>query len=272
MKLVREVSRKGKFINLIPGILTGISIGSFFAAAFFSAEATPKAIKLMEREKRRREQEGEPEEMTTIEVIETTWTPYKKALIFLCIGTLTAIGGCAMHYQYAGALLAVGTAAERGYQEAKKVIESQKKEGDNYRKAVLDTVGEETEHQIVEKAKTYYPEPQRMEFPIDNTDGWTKMWFRDEATGQKIFTCVNDVYDVIRDMNIELEEGNEQSMDDYCYKMNLEPLSFGDNLKWTEGSIIKVKFGSKWLPDENTYIGTIKFEPGRGPSGRVLPR
>lgn len=117
-----------------PHILTAIGIGGMLSATVMAVKATPKAMRLIEAEKAKRE---EDEKLKPVDVVKVAWKPYIPAAVTTVVSVGCLVGANTVH--------AKRTAA---FATAYKISETALKE---YKEAAVEVVGEETAKEIKEK-------------------------------------------------------------------------------------------------------------------------
>lgn len=117
-----------------PHILTAIGIGGMLSATVMAVKATPKAMKLIEAEKAKRE---EDEKLKPVDVVKVAWKPYIPAAVTTVVSIGCLVGANTVHAKRTAALAT-----------AYKISETALKE---YKDAAVEVVGEETAKEIKEK-------------------------------------------------------------------------------------------------------------------------
>ena len=116
----------------LPEILTGVGIGTGISAVIFSAEATPKAITLIEEKKK----EEQKEKLSVKETVAVAWKPYIPAAVAEITSVSCIIAASVINHRRieslvgACALSASALKEANAYHEKVKEVVGRKKEND----------------------------------------------------------------------------------------------------------------------------------------------
>ena len=153
-----------------PEILTGIGIAGMVTTTIMAVRVTPKAITLVEDERKRLQAEEENDILEPIDVIKITWKCYIPAGITCAVSVACLIGASSVNARRNAALATAYTLSEstlRDYQ--KKVIETigEKERADSQRRGCQRTYREKIPWRIerllslekgIRYALTLYPD------------------------------------------------------------------------------------------------------------------
>lgn len=255
-----------KLEKALPGILTGIGIASFITAIATSITSTPKAILLIREEENR---VGGP--LEPIEQVKAAAPAYISTGVFAAVGTGCVIASDILQHKNAStAMLALGTAAERTYTEAKNLINRQSNEIDEYKKALVDKFGEEAEKIVQDTADqkvidTTYNIPlltssMKPKYPDDRL-------CIDMFTGNVFYNSEARIREAIVDLNEMKQGGEDVTMDDWCDAMGENRMDIGEDLKWDSTDTRQIKA----TIDEDQYgvYLRVRFVRGYGPRGTI---
>ena len=133
-----------------PEILTGIGIAGMITTTFLAVKATPKAMALIEAEKRRQNREliREAEEagdelcrqvgrLKPMDMVKTAWKPYIPAAVTGVASITCLIGASSVNYRRNAALATAYKLSETALTE--------------YKEKVVETIGEKKEKTVREK-------------------------------------------------------------------------------------------------------------------------
>lgn len=265
MEEVTNIQPQGKFEKMLPGILTAIGISSFFAAVFSGIKDTPKALKQI----KQAEELNGGVELEPIEVIKTAAPTYIPTIIFMVAGTACIVSSDVIQYKNIGGLMSLGLAAEKAAIECKNLVTRKDNEINEYKQALLDKFGEETEKLIstqVEQKAADKVDISSVRIINDRTSPDQEL-FIDDLTGQAFWSTETEINNAIIELN-QLKQSGED-IDGSCWTdvLNLNPSAICRNVYWSSSDtrVIKVHF----VEDQYHQYKTVKFDRGCGPRGEI---
>lgn len=207
-----------------PVILTGIGVAGMTTSTVLAVGATPKALRLIEQAKKEK-----GDNLTKIETIKVAWKPYIPAAITGVMAVSCIIGASAVNYKRNAALATAYAISERTLL--------------TYKDKVVETIGEKKEKEIREKIsqdevdKRPVSSSQVFITPKGNTlcmEAITKRYFKSDI--ESIKKAVNEI-------NREMTYNNYVSLDEFYYKLGLEPTKNSSRLGWNlDNGLLDIDF------------------------------
>ena len=124
-KICRNV--KTATVKHSPEILTGVGIAGMITTTVMAVRATPKAIQLLDEEKRRQQ----ADKLEPMDVVKTAWKCYIPAAVTGTVSVACLIGASSVNARRNAALTAAYTISESTLRD--------------YQKKVVETIGEKKE-------------------------------------------------------------------------------------------------------------------------------
>ena len=118
-----------------PEILTGLGIAGMITTTVLAVKATPKALELIEEKKR----EERKDELTPVEVVQTTWKCYVPAVTTGIVSAACLIGSNSVSARRSAALATAYKISETALSE--------------YKDKVIEEIGEKKEKTVREKVE-----------------------------------------------------------------------------------------------------------------------
>ena len=205
-----------------PEILTGIGIAGMITTTVLAVKATPKALELIEREKKK---EGK-DELTPVEMVKTTWKCYIPAAVTGVASTACLIGASSVSLKRNAALATAYKLSETALAE--------------YKEQVVETIGEKKEQAVREKVH----QKQLDKNPVVNNEVF--------ITGDGCTLCLDPISKRYFESDVELirraeNELNKRIIHDICgsaslnefyEEIGLESTDIGDRLGWNTDHLI----------------------------------
>lgn len=197
-----------------PEILIGMGIAGAASSVIFAVKATPKAMILLE-EKR---QEMGVEKLEAKEIIKTAAPVYIPTAVSFGVSVACIVGASSMNARRNAALTAAYTLSESTLR--------------TYRDKVLETVGEDKEREIRQKAaieqQQSTPEPQTL--VVSSTAGQLKCF--DSLSGRYFVSTKNEIDKAVNEFNRQLRDDMRISLNDWYDLIGLDTNKLGDMLGW----------------------------------------
>lgn len=221
-----------------PEILTGIGIAGMIATTIISVKATPKAIRLLEEEKKERE----VEKLTAAETVKTTWKCYVPAAVTGVASVACLVGASSVHIRRNAALTAAYTLSETALRE--------------YRSKVVETIGEKKEQTV----RDAVAKEQVKNHPVTNStvvvtgsgntlcyDPFTDRWFKSDI--DKLHKAENQI-------NSQMLDEGSVSLNDFYYQIGLGDTTVGYNIGWSynRDGFVKLNLSSTIASDGTPSI------------------
>lgn len=197
-----------------PEILIGMGIAGAASSVIFAVKATPKAMILLE-EKR---QELGVEKLEAKEIIKTAAPVYIPTAVSFGVSVACIIGASSVNARRNAALTAAYTLSESTLR--------------TYRDKVLETVGEDKEREIRQKAaieqQQSTPEPQTL--VVSGAAGQLKCF--DSLSGRYFVSTKNEIDKAVNEFNRQLRDDMRISLNDWYDLIGLDTNKLGDMLGW----------------------------------------
>lgn len=238
-----------------PDILIGIGIAGMFSTAVLAVRATPKALELIEAEKRRQNlkllEDAKKEGQTTceqvtklkpIETIKVTWKCYAPAAISGVAATACFIGARSVNARRNAALATAYKLSETALAE--------------YQEKVIETIGEKKEQAIQEKLDKDRLEKQ----PVSSSEviltkrGTTLCM--DYMSGRYFESDIDHIKKAENELNKQMLHDlfGSVSLNEFYDELGLERVGMGDIIGWNVHNLIDIRIGSGIADDGRPCI------------------
>lgn len=223
-----------------PAILIGFGVAGIAVTAALAVKATPKALELIEEERKIKEENNE--ELTKMDIVKKTWTLYVPSV---CVGVLSAACIVSSHKINTRRNIAIATAykiSESAYREFKdktmKVVGKEK----------YNEIREEVAKEKVEKANL-----DNRECIITEPSSDIKCY--DSVGGVLFKSTVDKINKAINELNRKMLLENYVSLNDFYSFLNLPPTPMGNELGWKiDKGYLEVSYYAELDSDNNPYI------------------
>ncbi len=228
-----------------PEIMTGIGIAGMATSTVLAVRATPKALMLIEEEKRRLNADirqaakanGDEvipvvDKLTPIDTVKTTWKCYIPAAAMGTVSMACLIGACSVSVRRNAALAAAYTLSESMLKD--------------YRGKVIETVGEEKEKEV----RKAVAKEQIERNPVENneviiTSTGDDLCY-DVLSGRYFKSDISKIKQAVNEINRQLLFDTYVSLNSFYYAIGLDGTKIGDDLGWTvEKGLIELDFDAK---------------------------
>lgn len=202
-----------------PEILTGIGITGMVATTILAVKATPKAMALIENEKMELCKNDEPEDLSVLDTVKTTWKCYIPAVLTGVASISCLVGASNISIKRGTALAAAYKIAETAHQE--------------YREAVVETINEKKEKAVKEKMA----ENRVKANPVSNntvivTPQGDALCY-DHISGRYFRSSPDTIAKVENEINRKLISQDYASLNELYVELGLDPLNVvGNDLGW----------------------------------------
>ena len=197
-----------------PEILIGMGIAGAASSVIFAVKATPKAMFLLE-EKRK---ELGVENLEAKEIIKTAAPVYIPTAVSFGVSVACIVGASSVNARRNAALTAAYTLSESTLR--------------TYRDKVLETVGEDKEREIRQKAaieqQQSTPEPQTL--VVSSAAGQLKGFY--SLSGRYFVSTKNEIDKAVNEFNRQLRDDMRISLNDWYDLIGLDTNKLGDMLGW----------------------------------------
>ena len=224
-----------------PEILTGIGIAGMVTTTILAVKATPKAIKLIEAEKRAKHVDA----LSPVDTVKTVWKCYIPAAMTGVSSIACLIGSNAINAKRNAALTTVYTLSEMARNE--------------YKEKVIETIGEKKERTIKEKvdAERIKRDPVSKKEVIITEKGTTLCY--DHVFGRYFKSDIDIINRAMNKINREIVINMYASLNDFYAELGLSPVEMGYDLGWNiDDGTIEIEPSSQ-LADDGTPCLVIDY-------------
>lgn len=224
-----------------PEILTGIGIAGMVTTTILAVKATPKAIKLIEAEKRAKHVDA----LSPVDTVKTVWKCYIPAAMTGVSSIACLIGSNAINAKRNAALTTVYTLSEMARNE--------------YKEKVIETIGEKKERTIKEKvdAERIKRDPVSKKEVIITEKGTTLCY--DHVFGRYFKSDIDLINRAMNKINREIVINMYASLNDFYAELGLSPVEMGYDLGWNiDDGTIEIEPSSQ-LADDGTPCLVIDY-------------
>lgn len=244
-----------------PEILMGIGITGMVTTTVMAVRATPKALMLIEAEKRRLNREllekakksgcEECNQITRLEpvdLIKVTWKCYIPAGITCMVSIACLIGASSVNARRNAALATAYTLSESTLRD--------------YQKKVIETIGEKKEQTVRDAVAK-----ERIERdPVENKEvvfsGRGNTLCYDSISGRYFRSDMDAIKKAENELDARLRNEMYISLNEFYYEIGLEPLRvIGDDLGWNiDSGYLDLGFSSQ-IATDGTPCLVIEYNP-----------
>ena len=224
-----------------PEILTGIGIAGMVTTTILAVKATPKAIKLIEAEKKAKHVDA----LSPVDTVKTVWKCYIPAAMTGVSSIACLIGSNAINAKRNAALTTVYTLSEMARNE--------------YKEKVIETIGEKKERTIKEKvdAERIKKDPVSKKEVIITEKGTTLCY--DHVFGRYFKSDIDLINRAMNKINREIVINMYASLNDFYAELGLSPVEMGYDLGWNiDDGTIEIEPSSQ-LADDGTPCLVIDY-------------
>lgn len=223
---------KSATVKHSPEILTGVGIAGMITTTVMAVRATPKAISLLDDEKRRQN----VDKLEPVDVFKTTWKCYIPATITGTVSVACIVGASSVNARRNAALTAAYTLSESTLRD--------------YRRKVVETIGEKKEQTV----RDAVAKEQLEKKPVENKEviitakGDTLCF--DVVSGRYFKSDIDKIKKAENELNRQMRDEMYVSLNDFYYEIGLDPVKVGEDLGWNiDDGYIDVHFSSQLATD-----------------------
>lgn len=220
-----------------PEILTGLGISGLLVTVVYSVKVTPKAVLLLEAEKK----EQKTDKLKPLDTVKATWRLYLPSVVIAGTSIACIIGGLNINHKRNAALAAACSFSEsalKTYQA--KVIETI---GENKEKKIRDAIAEDE----IKK------NPVSKNAVIITNKGETLCY--DVISGRYFKFDIERLHKVEAKLNGQLCNDDYISLNEYYYEVGLDSIPIGDDLGWNiSKGAIEMDLSSQLAEDETPCL------------------
>ena len=223
--IAKQVSKYG------PEIAVGVGIAGMLTTTILAVKATPKSLRLIEAEKKRRNHEikeeakesgkdtvGLIDRLSILDTVKVAWKPYIPAMISGALSIGCIVGASTVHVKRNAALATA-------YQLATNTLS-------DYKEKVIETIGEEKEREVQKKVDAKKVERINSTEPSFVRKG--KPLCIEPISGRPFEMDLEDVKAAINRLNYRLTGGMEEciSLSEWYDEIGLKHTDVSDYMGW----------------------------------------
>ena len=232
-----------------PEILTGIGIAGMATTTVLAVKATPRALMLIEEEKRRQNYEllkaakesGDEEcdhvtQLHPIEIVRTAWKCYIPTAVMGTVSMFCLIGASSVSSRRNAALITAYTLSESRIKD--------------YRDKVIETIGEKKEKVVRDEiAKDKVERNPVANSEVIITDRGGALCY-DVLSGRYFKSDIDNVKKAVNDANHQLLNHSYISLNDFYSYIGLDDTKIGNDIGWNVSQgLIELDFSSQLASD-----------------------
>lgn len=223
---------KSATVKHSPEILTGVGIAGMVTTTVMAVRATPKAIRLLDDEKKRQS----VDKLEPAEAIKTAWKCYIPAAVTGTVSVVCLMGASSVNARRNAALTAAYTLSESTLRD--------------YRKKVIETIGEKKEQTVRDAVAKDHLEKK----PVENkeviiTSKGDTLCF-DVVSGRYFKSDVDRINKAVNELNRRMRYEMYVSLNDFYYEIGLESIKLGNELGWNiDDDYIELQYSSQLATD-----------------------
>lgn len=225
-----------------PEILISLGIVGLIGDILLTAKIAPAADRKL---KKAEFEKGEP--LTKVEAVKEVGKDFIPVIILAAASTASVVCGTHGFHKRTAALAAMYTLAESSLSD--------------YKKQVIEMVGEEKEEEITKKT-----EEERAEkiFTVQKSDAQVidpygnYQKFYDLYRGIMFYSSETAIDKAVNSLNRIINEGSSVTLNDFYYELGLDPVAFGNDVGWEGRNLIDIRYGA--FRKDGIPISTINFK------------
>lgn len=238
-----------------PEILIGVGIAAGITAGISAVMATPKALTLIEEEKRDRRKEAmknsidgmvyEPEPITKLDMVELTWKTYLPSVALAALSVVSIISSNRISSRRTAALAAAYSLSETAFSE--------------YKDKVAETIGEKKAGIIEEKvAQDQIKKIPMLPDEIEET-GHGEFLFLDPKSGRYFRSSKEFIDRVMVKLNSQLMNEMWVPLNDLYDELGIRTTDLGRDLGWNiDDGIVNMSI-SYISDDDGNPCGVLNY-------------
>lgn len=250
---------KDEVVKHAPEILTGIGIAGMITTTVLAVKATPKALILIEDEKREQNRKNLEEAskrnysicthvdtLKPLEVIKVVWKPYVPAAITGITSVACLIGASSVNARRNAALATA-------YQLSQAALS-------DYKEKVIETIGEKKDQVIKDKiAKEKIDEhPVSKSGDVIITEKGNTLCY-DAISGRYFRSDVDQINKVVNELNRQMLSEMYISLNQFYSALGLSTTTLGDELGWNvDDGMIDISISAQ-IAEDNTPCIVIDY-------------
>lgn len=242
-----------------PEILTGIGIAGMVTTTVLAVQATPKALMLIEEEKRMQNRElleeantngrdicQRIEKLKPVEAIKVAWKPYIPAAVTGITSIACLIGASSVNARRNAALATAYQLSQTALTE--------------YKEKVIETIGEKKEQTIKDKVakEKISKNPVSTSGDVIITEKGNTLCY-DAISGRYFRSDVDKIRKVVNELNRQMLNEMYISLNQFYSALGLSETTLGDELGWNiDNGLIDISISAQ-IADDNTPCVVIDY-------------
>ena len=221
-----------------PAILTGAGIAAGVTSVVLAVKATPKALQLIEDEKKQQK----VEQLTPVDTVKATWKCYIPAALSGSAAIACVIGANSVNARRNAALAAAYELSTTALKE--------------YRGKVVETIGEKKEKTVREKLSQQKVE----QAPIKDKEVYItkkgETLFFEPLSGRYFKSDIDHIKNVVNELNRRMVTGeNYVSLSEFYTEIGLAKTEISDDLGWrVDNAMIEIDYNATKADDETPCL------------------
>lgn len=228
-----------------PELLIGLGVAGLISAIGLGIKATPKAIKLMELEKERQNEElknearrnnctevGLIDRLSKKDSLRVVWKCYVPTVVTAAVSVGCIIGGSKTSLKRNAAIATAYKITENAFSD--------------YKEEVVKTIGEKKEQVIKEKVAEKRLKKESIENKEVIVTSGGDIWCYDSVFGKLFKSSKNAIDKAINTINKTMISDMYVSLNDFYYELGIPPIEIGDDMGWNinDTDLVSVTYGS----------------------------
>lgn len=236
LKNVRKTMKKHS-----PEILTGIGIAGMITTTVLAVKATPKALILIEREKKKQDLD----KLMPVETVKIAWPCYIPAAVTGVMSIACLIGASSVNVRRNAALATAYALSETALKE--------------YRDKIKETIGDKKEQSVRDAiAKDRIERNPVSNREIIITERGNSLCY-DVVSGRYFRSDIDKIKKIANELNRRMLDEMDVSLNDFYYEIGLSNTKLGNDLGWNiNDGFIDFNFSSQ-LADDGTPCLVIDY-------------
>lgn len=224
-----------------PEILTGIGLAGMVTSIGLAIKATPKALRIIENEKREMSIDGEDQEFSKLTIIKIAWKPYIPTIITALLSSVCIIEGNVISSKRNAALTAAYALSEQTLL--------------SYRDKVIETIGEKKDKEIHDKISQDLVNKK----PVNNSQVLITQkgntLFLDTISGRYFRSDIEKIKKVVNELNRKMNYEDYISLSDFYYELGLDSTKDSSEMGWNVvDGLIDIYFSACLTEDEEPCV------------------
>lgn len=219
-----------------PVLLVGTAVTGIIATGVLAAKGGYKARGIVDAAQAERDMQTNSAPLTNVEKAQLTWLCYATPAVTGAGAIAACIGAHAVHTKRNAAMAALYAVTTDKL--------------DDYREKAEELLGpkktQELNDSVAQASHDRHPENYEVVIPADN--GGSELMY-DEWSGRTFTGSIPIVERAVAEMNTQLVESGDASLNDYYDHIGLTPIPMGTQFGWSGGKKLSPRFGTTTTSD-----------------------